>query len=79
MEWLPIATAPKDGTWLLLCGGSTDEYRYDVPTDPPDSFRTVTAFWESESGGWAISFWDGGWRTYYDDPTHWMPLPQAPA
>ena len=33
-DWSPIETAPKDGTWMLLAGGTT-EYRWDGDEPPP--------------------------------------------
>lgn len=83
-NWRPIETAPKDGTWVLLRGGETTEY------DAPDAIsekmvaRPVTAFYLREKGwhaweGWAVSFWDSAWRTAYNNPTHWMPIPELDA
>lgn len=71
--WQPIETAPKDGTRVLLGGGrmfceSLDQY--------------IT---EPTSAQWDVNFWlvvgtEGGYVcAAYDDPTHWMPLPAAPA
>lgn len=82
-DWQPIATAPKDGTWILLAGGKTDEDFYNPSARAEWLNRAVTAFWHEDQwfedgGAWAIAFWDGDWRTYYDVPTHWMPIPSAP-
>ena len=79
MNWQPIETAPKDGTWVLLFGGKTSEDDYmrtGVLIERP-----VTAFWnnsECYDEYWAFAFWDGDWREEYSDPTHWMPLPEPP-
>lgn len=63
--WLPIATAPKDGTYVLLTG---DGWSY-----PPakvgrwyawEGFDEHDGFWESNS--------------LLVEPTHWMPLPASP-
>lgn len=85
-EWQPIVTAPKDGSFVLLCGGDTEEdfYCYDSP--PSDGKRHVVAKWanaEDESSycrysGWVYGFWDGMWFSSYENPTHWMSLPEPP-
>lgn len=80
-EWQPIEAAPKDGTFILLAGGATSEDDYmerGVKTDRP-----VVAFYDSgdgdvDGGYWWMCFWDGEWRTSYENPTHWMPLPEPP-
>lgn len=75
-QWQPIETAPKDGTWVLLCNGATDEDREDDDFGKILRSRPVTAFWDK--GDWVFSHWDGAWRSCYSCPTHWMPLPQPP-
>ena len=63
MRWQPIETAPRDGSSMLLCVGQ---------------WFTV--------GCWhrAGSFWVTNGPTYSrypvpEQPTHWMPRPEAPA
>jgi hypothetical protein len=73
--WQPIETAPKDGTWVLLCGGETTEDTFRTDLDASHTRRPVVGRWEQ---GWVYDFWDGDWRSGYDDPTHWQPLPEAP-
>jgi hypothetical protein len=69
MGWQPIATAPQDGTWVLLRGGSTtDEYCLDHESDA-DTKRPVTAKWHDSE--WVFAFWDGEWRSQYSNPTEW--------
>lgn len=68
--WKPIDTAPKDGTNIIICiAGITRS--------------SGEAYWyqneNGSNGGWQT--WDGEnhKRTVYiTQPTHWMPLPQAP-
>jgi hypothetical protein len=73
-----IETAPKDGSWVLLAGGSC---LYD---EGDDTNRVVSAKWTTElnsetvSGYWQFACYDGGFYGVYDCPTHWMPLPCAP-
>lgn len=72
MQWLPIETAPKDGTEVLAVvewpGGKTS--------------RAVVAWRDDVDGqgaGWAGGFVD--WRTELEfvlNATHWTPLPALP-
>jgi hypothetical protein len=69
MAWQPIETAPKDGTRILLSDGETVD----------------TACWgRIDMGGgkgWQRFVNVGGeWNDYgeFDNPTHWMRLPQPP-
>jgi hypothetical protein len=71
MEWQPIETAPKDGTWILVTGGDIG-YNWDGDTIP----AVTTAQWHYKS--WQMAWFDSGCLGEYDNPTHWMPLPQPP-
>lgn len=81
MTWQPIETAPKDGTWILVWGGKTDE---DLEWwDEKDRNRPVTARWSpsefNRSAHWRFASYDGGYFGDFDeDPTHWQPLPELP-
>ena len=79
MEWLPIESAPKDGTWVLLCGGKTTE-ELDSFGDiyQEDINRPVVAKWLAYESGWVICYWDIGWRDGYNNPSHWAILPRPP-
>jgi hypothetical protein len=66
MEWMPIDSAPKDGTPVL--GWSLD-------------FGYRDTVWGSKRPGWGPDWlWeepmDGYTATW--EPTHWMPLPKPP-
>lgn len=63
--WQPIETAPKDGTWVLAVG-KNGAGRWTTP-------QTVrwTGLWESPVHDARVEV--------YHQPTHWMPLPPAPA
>jgi hypothetical protein len=69
MDWRPIATAPQDGTFVLLRGGSTksDYAFWDEPDD--GSSRAVVGKWDGED--WVYAFWDSAWRSAYYNPTEW--------
>lgn len=73
--WQPIDTAPKDGTWVLLRGGTDEgEWAY-VKQEPFVVGPAVVAHWRDDHEHWAYCFWDGGWRSSYTSPTEWMPIP----
>ena len=74
-DWQPISTAPKDGTWILLAGGETDEDD-DFADSNVQKSRPVTAFWDESYDVWQFCYWDMNWRSGYKNPTHWMPLPE---
>lgn len=72
MKWRPIETAPRDGTAILIAGGT---YSYDIYAD--ETFNSVTIAY------WYGNHWRGEDRQAHDewythDPTHWMPLPEPP-
>ena len=73
--WQPIETAPRDGTWVLLTGGHTDECSM---WDDLSGYvtRCVVAKWQPKF--WAMAYWDGEWRSEYLHPTHRQPLPEPP-
>jgi hypothetical protein len=68
-RWQPIETAPKDGTRIVLA-------KY---VGHPDHISSL--WWMT------LGFWSSRWQNWNDgiepsglaDPTHWMPLPPAPA
>ena len=64
-EWQPIETAPKDGTPVLLAGCR----------------KIVVAAWlEDEIDWWHVDDNKRGpFALRGPAPTHWMPLPAAPA
>lgn len=79
-SWYDISSAPRDGTWVILKGGNTNEDFYNGGNDGK-SQRPVIAFWEPsanewEDGTWCFGYWDGSWYNCYEKPTHWMPIPE---
>lgn len=63
MDWQPIDTAPKDGTWFVawdpllnVNGGGPFICAYD---------SSLKQFFDVSAG--------------IEEPTHWMPLPPPPA
>lgn len=62
-KWLPIETAPKDGTDILATDGySKTAIRWRVLTERYQYWELCVA------GAYAED-------AQFDDPTHWMPLP----
>ena len=75
--WQPIETAPKDGTWFVIClpGEGFEIGRFDptnwteyVPSEIDGLFRQQER---------VIYEW-GGFNNF-QSATHWMPLPAPPA
>jgi hypothetical protein len=64
MDWQSIDTAPRDGTSVLVW---FPELGHMVA-----SFNGHDAV--NNAGGWSVGF-----DYYGPKPTHWMPLPPAPA
>jgi len=76
--WLPIETAPKDGTRILLFREGQQYVGRWYPVyetwgvaaqREPGEWGSFTSIGECRVG--QVKFWDG--------PTHWMPLPPPPA
>lgn len=68
VQWQPIETAPKDGTRLLLWWGSEVHIG-----------RCVVAGMSRDGGDWWRSESHQVFKVAEGRPTHWMPLPAAPA
>ena len=77
--WQPIATAPKDGTHVLLSYPGRITYGYWLVLEVgklvgdcggacrcPEYDEAPDPFWYSEDGGFTEEY----------PPTHWMPLPE---
>ena len=79
-DWRPIATAPKDGTEVLLAAPGRVTYgAWSAPSETPrivyrDGFAPEPE-WDEFEPYWAS--YDGGF-TDQNPPTHWMPLPEPP-
>lgn len=81
MNWQPIETAPRDGIWILLCGGSpNDDTCYgDEGRRPAVGQWTTKCNGHEVEGHWQHCWYDGGYYGEYENPTHWQPLPEPPA
>lgn len=69
MEWQPIETAPKDGTWVLVWGPPAEDSDDDGPAAV---VRWNGYFWEMDATD------DRGEFSPPFCETHWMPLPEPP-
>lgn len=85
MEWKPIETAPKDGTWIITtCGNNFLPciVRWCDFLDWPELFHSdfIKPRWLGDEQGREQTneqlFDEISGSTY--EPTHWMPLPQQP-
>ena len=64
MQWQPIETAPKDGTWIMICR----------PTTYASKLGCALVYWDDHFACWH----DGDYHSDHYAPTHWMPLPEPP-
>lgn len=78
-DWQPIATAPKDGTRVLVWKASVFLAHWEL------DFSTE---WDEEAevsksrGAWTdgtVKSWNYQEEQEIENPTHWMPLPDPPA
>lgn len=69
--WLPIESAPRDGTWVaLLCGEGTE----DVGQWRDERYCMLGAPQGSCGEGW-VDEYNGLPIMHEFEPTHWRPQP----
>ena len=80
--WQPIETAPRDATAILVMRDIWPGAKSGRAKECNGRNTYVAAWWPDERGG------QGAWICYMDavldpecpvEPTHWMPLPDAPS
>lgn len=89
-EWQPIETAPKDGTRILIfVPGNAAEFehydgihaaRFEAEMMHPET-KTGRGILPELNGMWVAGgeLWsDSVLEFAYEQPTHWMPLPEPP-
>lgn len=62
-EWLPIDSAPRDGSDILTFDAVLGQYE-------------ISGYWVNPPRYWDGRHWGDG--EYYHQPTHWLPLPPPP-
>lgn len=79
MDWQPIDTAPRDGTWFLICRKGDGEESYEIGRYRPlmhDKFVPVDGgLYRLEREN--LYDWDG--FNNFHRATHWMPAPTPPS
>ena len=74
LEWRGIESAPRDGAWIQLAGG-TIQYGWEAEHPP-----AVIGQWSNYLNGglvddhWQFAWYEGGYYGEYCNPTHWRPL-----
>jgi hypothetical protein len=83
-DWQPIATAPRDGTYVhLACADGTQSIAHWAWRDGNPPELRISDDWSA--GGWVLCWMDEyiapGKRAcrVVQDATHWRPLPAPPA
>ena len=72
-KWQPIETAPKDGTRILVTGGT---FRREDEDEKRPAW-TAIVWWDSDQRVWWGGYLAQDVGVWYE-PTHWMPLPEPP-
>lgn len=78
--WLPIETAPRDGTVIDLWvnGERFADCKWGFPEHCcGEAGQYCDSEWHGQSEGWVVTHLNEFLWTD-DDPTHWMPLPTPP-
>lgn len=74
-EWKTIATAPKDGTPVLLCDERTESMRWAVWALNPEHAKYLP---EQDFLGWRDGTLEARGSIVGVMATHWQPLPAPP-
>jgi hypothetical protein len=69
-DWRPILTAPRDGTKIITLEGDDVQIAHWDSTVHTNHGRVTY-----QREGWSN---DSGWIAKFPEPTHWLPIPEAP-
>lgn len=77
-DWKTIESAPKDGTWFMICRADEGFDSYEIGAYDP----LVSSEYEHVGNGLfrrseTIAYEWRGFNNFHR-ATHWMPLPEAP-
>lgn len=76
MQWQPIETAPKDGTWILAINNRGNPAVIIWDEEGLDRLGGRRPGWiHPFSEGYLSPFWNGGCGSL---PEYWMPIPWHP-
>lgn len=75
--WQPIATAPKDGAWVMLTGGNFG-LEWDDDFMPPMVVAKYVIWRNGLGANWQFAWYDCGCYGEYENPTLWQLLPAPP-
>lgn len=81
MAWQTIETAPRDGTWFMICNADDGEASYEVGRFDP---YTTADYVETETGTGLYKKVEKpcfDWRGFnnFHRATHWQSVPRPPA
>jgi hypothetical protein len=78
-QWQPIESAPKDGTEILVVGGTFDyDGSYYNESNRPVFTGISMARWKDLREAFVAPNGNGHDEEFYYYPTLWMPLPSPP-
>ncbi len=77
-EWRPIETAPKDGTWFMICREGKGFESYEVGRYEPSFWDKYIPVEDDLFRKTREQVFD--WRGFnnFHRATHWMPLQEPP-